>query len=96
MSQLDSELNSLRLRLAALEEQKRIEEVKAAEQKAFPLKVLEIIIDEKKKQIERNSYSKSCTLAKVYDYQQLGFLVPILDALKDIQGRLEALENKSS
>ena len=92
MSQLDSELNSLRLRLAALEEQKRIEAETASEKKAFPLKVLEGIIDEKKKQLERNSYSRSVPLARFYDQEKVTFLEPILDALKNIQQRLEALE----
>ena len=50
MSQLDSELSALRIRLATLEEQKRIE----SEKKAFPLNTLEDIIVEKKQQIERN------------------------------------------
>jgi len=90
MSQLDSELNSLRLRLAALEEQKRIE----AEKKAFPMKTLEGIIDEKRRQIERNSYSKSIPLARFYDQEKLAFLEPILNALKDIQERLDLLEDK--
>jgi hypothetical protein len=93
MSQLDSELHLLRLRLAALEEQKRAEEVKAAEQKAFPLTTLENIVDSYNNikrgtssfQQERYNYAK----------EKLSFLAPILDALKDIQARLEALENKS-
>ena len=57
-----------------------------------PLKILETIIDEKKKQIERNSYSKSVPLARFYDQEKVTFLEPILDALKNIQQRLEALE----
>lgn len=47
MSQLDSELNILRIRLATLEEQKRIESETASQKKAFPLKTLEGIIDER-------------------------------------------------
>jgi hypothetical protein len=92
MSQLDSELNQLRARLATLEEQKRIQAESAAEKKVFPLKALEGIIDEKKKQIERNSYSRSLPLARFYDQEKVAFLEPILDALKNIQQRLEALE----
>lgn len=94
MSQLDSELISLRLRLAALEEQKRIEEVKATEQKAFPLPTLENIVDSYYN-VKRGTSSFQ---QESYNYakEKLSFLVPILDALKDIQGRLEALENKSS
>ena len=74
MSQLDSELNMMRLRLAALEEQKRIETEIESDKKAFPLKTLEAIVDEKRKQIGRNSYSKSIPLARFYDQEKLAFL----------------------
>jgi hypothetical protein len=94
MSQLDLELNALRIRLVALEEQKRIDSEIASEKKAFPLKTLEGIIDEKRKQIERNSYSKSIPLARFYDQEKLAFLEPILNMLKNIQERLDALERK--
>ena len=94
MSQLDSELNTLRIRLAALEEQKRIETESASEKKAFPLKTLEGIIYEKKRQIERNSYAKSLPLARFYDQEKVAFLEPILNMLNNIQERLEALEKK--
>lgn len=94
MSNLDSELNTLRVRLAALEEQKRIESETASEKKAFPLKALESILDEKRKQIERNSYSKSIPLARFYDQEKVAFLEPIFNMLKNIQERLDALEKK--
>ena len=92
MSHLDSEINTLRIRLATLEEQKRIDSETLSEKKAFPLKTLEGIIDEKKKQIERNSYSKSLPLARYYDQEKVAFLEPILNILKNIQERLDALE----
>lgn len=94
MSQLDLELNSLRLRLAALEEQKRVETEKELEKKTFPLKTLEVIIEEKREQIERNSYSRTLPLARFYDQEKLAFLEPIFNMLKDIQYRLEVLERK--
>lgn len=93
MSHLDTELASLRLRLAALEEQKRIETEKA-DKKAFPLKALEGIIDEHRNRIDRNSYSKSLPLARFYDQEKVSFLEPIFDMLKDIQRRLEILEKR--
>ena len=92
MSQLESELNTLRIRLATLEEQKRIESETASQKKAFPLKTLECIIDEKRNQINRNSYSKSIPLARFYDQEKLAFLEPIYNMLKNIQERLDALE----
>jgi hypothetical protein len=94
MSTIDSELETLRLRLASLEEQKRIEAETAAEKKAFPLKTLEGILDEKKKQIERNRYSKSIPLARFYDQEKVAYLEPIFNMLKNIQERLEVLEKK--
>ena len=92
MSQLDSELDRLRLRMVALEEQKRKEAEVESEKKSFPLKTLECIINEKKGQIERNSYSKSIPLARFYDQEKVRYLEPILDALKNINERLDALE----
>ena len=94
MSAIDSELSLLKQRLAALEEQKRIEAEKDAEKKANPMKVLEMIIEEKKKKIENNRYSKSIPLAQYYDQEKVAMLEPILNALQDIQKRLAALENK--
>ena len=92
MSRLDSEINALCSRLAILEEQRRIDSETLSEKKAFPLKTLEDIIDEKKKHIERNSYSKSLPLARYYDQEKVAFLEPILHILKNIQERLDALE----
>ena len=59
-----------------------------------PLKILETIIDEKKKQIERNNYAKSVVLARFYDIEKLSMLQPTFDMLKNIEQRLEILENK--
>jgi len=92
MSDLDLKLTALRQRLAELEEQKRLEVEKEQEKKAFPLRTLEAIIDDKKKQIERNCYSKGAPLAQFYDKEKLAFLEPIFNMLKNIQERLEALE----
>jgi tRNA U34 2-thiouridine synthase MnmA/TrmU len=89
MSQIDLELQTLRAKLAALEQRK-------LEKTAFPLKTLEDILVEKKKQIERNSYSKSIPLARFYDQEKVDFLEPILNALRDIQTRLEVLEKKDT
>ena len=94
MSQIDSEINAIRLRLASLEEQKRIEAELAVQKRNFPLKTLEDILDDKRKQVERNRYSKSLPLARFYDQEKISYLEPILDALKNIQTRLDALEKK--
>ena len=58
------------------------------------MRVLEVIIEEKKKQIENNRYSKSLPLAKFYDQEKLAMLEPIFNMLVDIQRRLDALEKK--
>jgi hypothetical protein len=93
-SEMESELNLLKQRLAFLEEQKQIQIEKEAEKKANPLKVLEVIIDEKKKKIANNRYSKSIPLARFYDEEKLSMLEPIFHMLQDIQKRLDVLENK--
>ena len=89
MSEIDSQIDKLRERLAYLEEQKAKEE----EKKAAPLKLLESILDEKKECIKRDRYSKSLPLARFYDQEKVGYLEAILNALKNIEGRLEVLEN---
>jgi hypothetical protein len=94
MSHLDSELNALRLRLAALEEQKRIDTEKALEQKVYPSKILEEVIDGTRKRIERGAYPKSLPLARFYDQEKMDFLEPIFNILKDIHERLEHLEKR--
>ena len=81
MYHLDSEINTLRSRLATLEEKKRIDLETLSEKTKFPCKTLEDIIDEKRKQIERNSYSKSLPLARYYDQEKVAFLEPILNIL---------------
>ena len=94
MSRLDSELNLLRQKLAALEEQKRIELEKNAEKQANPLKVLGDIIDGKRRNIERSSYSKNGPLAKFYEEEKVAYLEPIFNMLKNIHERLEVLEKR--
>ena len=94
MSQLDTELTLLKQKLAALEEQKRIELKKETEKKTNPLKVLEEFIDEKKKKIANNRYSKAILLAQFYDQEKVSMLEPIFNMLQDIQKRLDALEKK--
>jgi len=64
-----------------------------SDKKAFPLKTLETIIDEKRKQIGR-AYSKSIPLARFYDQEKLGYLEPIFNMLKNIHERLEVLEKR--
>jgi hypothetical protein len=95
MSQLDSELDRLRVRIATLEEQKQKDMEIASDKKSYPLKTLECIINEKRGQIERNRYSKSLPLARFYDQEKVGYLEPILDALKNINDRLDVLEKKN-
>ena len=94
MSQIENEINKLRDRLNGLEEQKRIETEKEKEKRDNPLNVLKNIIDEKRKRIERNSYSKSNAIDRYYDQEKLEMMEPIFNMLKDIKDRLEILEKK--
>jgi len=93
------ELNMLKLRqekeMQDLKGQQRTQTEIASDTKASPLQTLEGIIEEKRKQIERNSYDKSLPLASFYDKEKVSFLEPIFNMLKDIQGRLEVLEKRS-
>jgi hypothetical protein len=95
MSNIDSELNLLKQRMAALEEQKRTEAEKEVEKRANPMKVLGDFIGDKKKEIENNRYSKNLLLARFYDQEKVSYLEPIFNMLKSINERLEALEQKS-
>jgi hypothetical protein len=79
----------------AISWQQRTQTEIASDTKASPLQTLEGIIEEKRKQIERNSYDKSLPLASFYDKEKVSFLEPIFNMLKDIQGRLEVLEKRS-
>jgi hypothetical protein len=94
MSQLDSELNTLRMKLAVLEEQKRIEAETALEKRKFPLKTLEDAIDNFRQSSNRGCGKIGSGQRESYlnSRRELSFLEPILIALKDIQERLEILD----
>jgi hypothetical protein len=83
MSEIDSQIDKLRERLAYLEEQKAKEE----EKKAEPLNLLESFIDEKKDCIKRDP------LGIHYHGEKVEYLELILNVLKNIEERLEVLEN---
>ena len=101
MSDLDSELLSLRVRLAALEEQKRIEQ----EKKLYPMNNLKDIIDTTKTGLEsgtaqgswtirdNNSVRKGTPLVILsYEKDKLEFIEQIYLTLNNMNKRLEALE----
>jgi hypothetical protein len=96
MSNIDSELTLLRQKIEMLEKQKRAEEELKAMKEANSLATLGQIIEEKKQQISRNSYSKSIPLARFYDEEKVAMMEPIFNMLKDIQQRLEVLEQGKS
>lgn len=83
---------SLTDKMSSLEAQRKDKSEKKEEAKAL-IKTLEAIVNAKRKQIEQNSYSKSIPLARFYDQEKLAFLEPIANLLKNIEGRLDALEN---
>jgi chaperonin cofactor prefoldin len=88
MSQLDSELNTLRIRIATLEGQKRIE----SEERKCPMKELEGLI-EANRNISPGS-NKFQNERYLRSRVKLSFLQPILDVLKNINERLEVLEKR--
>jgi len=59
------------------------------------VKSLETIRDEVRAHLARNSYSKSVPLAAFYDRQRLEDVEAVLESLKMIHTRLDALEKKS-
>jgi len=82
---MDAELATLHARIAQIEEAKRIPP---------PPKSIETLRDETASALKRNSYSKSVPLAAFYDRQRLEMFESILDSLKKIHARLDALESR--
>ena len=93
MSQIDAELNALRLRLAALEEQKQMEMQIASKKRAFPLENLEKYVEDISRP-PRQFGTKFDGQRHAECLRLLAFLEPILHALKDIHVRLENLEKR--
>ena len=111
MSQIDTELNLLKQRLATLEEQKRIEDEK---ERTNPIKILGEILDEKKKlrnvgrpaktNVTYNVTVNGNKVGRLEEYpidwlcdqnDKAKYLEPIFNILKSINERLDALENKN-
>ena len=88
INQIDNELNVLRNKLASLEEQKKIEEQKELDKVNNPLKTLETIIDEQRKEITN---TRDWRIRKSNE-EKIATLEPIFNMLKNIQERLEILE----
>jgi hypothetical protein len=93
MAHIDEDIAAMRLKLAALEEQKRREAELEAEKKANPLKTLETNLNETRKSIEYHSRHKRWTEA-IYARQRVADLESILEILKQIQTRLDVLEGR--
>jgi hypothetical protein len=93
MSRIDEDLTALRVKLAALEEQKRIEAEAAAEKKANPVKTLETILTQTRRSVEYHERHKRWhernAAAGTAEY-----LEPIMEMLKQIQDRLDVLERR--
>lgn len=110
MSQIDNELALLKQKIAALEEQKRIETEKE-EKKKDPLKILQRILNEKKKlrnvlkdcartgpsfMPHKNISISTEEFAWLADQNdKTEFLEPIFTLLKSIDERLQNLEKKN-
>jgi len=93
MSRLDEELRILRANLAVLEGKKRIELELAAAKKANPMKRLETIITTTRQNGE-HYYEKRRWPEYHAATNTVSFLEPIVDMLKNIQERLDVLEQK--
>jgi len=95
MDKIDIELLALKQRINFLEEQKKKEMDKEIEKKENSLNSIKKLIDEKKKQIQINAYSKNLPTTKYQDIEKVDMLEPIYNMLKNIHDRLEILENKN-
>jgi hypothetical protein len=95
MSRLDEELKTLRLRLAAVEEQKRVEMETAAEQAANPLKILEANLAQIRKSVEYHERHKRWQ-ERNQAAGTVAYLTPIVEMLKRIEDRLDDLERRST
>ena len=95
MDKIDVELIALKQRIDFLEEKKKKEIEKEIEKKENALNSIKKLIDEKKKQIQINAYSKSTPFTKYQDKEKIDMLEPIYNMLQNINERLEILENKN-
>ena len=100
MSNIDSELYLLRQKIEMLEKQKRAEDEVKSMKEANPLATLGQIIEENKKKITRyDDYGDPTKLhlsAKFHYEEKVTMMEPIFIMLKDIQQRLEVLEQGKS
>lgn len=94
MSLLDEDITTMRLKLAALEERKRVETEAETAKKANPLKTLETNLTQTRQSIEYHSRHKRWTEAN-YARQRVADLESILEMLTQIQTRLDVLERGS-
>jgi hypothetical protein len=83
---LEAEIRTLQERLATLEQQKNMYE--------DPLVKLEKFIVKKKDAIQNDRYTKSIPLLEFNEREKVEFLEPILCLLKNIDARLEVIENQ--
>lgn len=88
---MEAEINAIRKRLVELENARLEAEARA---KVPPIDILEEFVEAKKTRIARKSYSKNNPLAEFYDREKVEFLQPILDALRDINERLDVIESR--
>ena len=98
MSNIDSELYLLRQKIEMLEKQKQIQKALEDEKMANPLATLGKIIEGNKKEITncRDYSTKLHPSAKFHYEEKVAMMEPIFIMLKDIQQRLEVLEQGNS
>jgi restriction endonuclease S subunit len=94
MSNIDSELTLLRQKIELLEKQKRAEEELKAMKEANPLATIGQIIEESKEEITKYIYSNPSL--KFHYEEKVAMMEPIFNMLKNIQQRLEVLEQGRS
>ncbi len=96
MDSISKEIQLLQLRIDKLEKQKNTNnnsEKNLTEPITYNFDIINNLLDEKKKAIKNNCYSKSVPLARYYDQELVTHLEAIHNLLQIFNERLDKLEN---
>lgn len=83
-------------KLQALEETKKKETIAKETSLEHNMLIINKIYMEKKKQLERDDYSRACIVSKFQDQKLVPLIEALLNSLTIINNRLDVLEEKLS
>ena len=95
MSHFNDEIQLLQLRILELEKQKKEAEecFNIKESIEFNFKIINDVLNNKKKAIKNNKYTKSSTISKILDQEHVKHLEAIYNILQILDNRIIDLEN---